>query len=182
MKERSFSMEEKSIIEQATELVNKGIALKREYKFEEALECYIEAAKLIPTNGNVYYAMGKLFYLTDRYEEAMNAYYLASKHEANSDFEALYRHYGHAFVDGNEELRSPNESHILAYYHSIDGTKNPEYIMSKYIFANERFALEDRAKLYTFLPDIIHPDASYEKYCYDYGKKELTKRIKNVRD
>ncbi len=179
-------MEEKSIIEQATELVNKGITLKREYKFEEALKCYIEAVKLIPTNGNVYYAMGKLFYLTDRYEEAMNAYYLASKYEANSYLEDLYRHYGHAFVDGNEKLRSTNEFYILAYYYSIDGTQNPNFIITKYILSNKKFVdfvLENHAKLYngTFIPNIVQLNIAYEKYCYDYGKRELRKRIKNSR-
>lgn len=147
-------MKMESNIEKVTELINKGVSLKREQKYQEALECYIEAINLIPTNGNAYYAMGKLFYITGDFEKAKKAYYLAYKNEANCFNRDLNRHFGHACRDNDENYKNKYKVAITGYKISIQGTIP---------FADNKPCF---------------PDPNYESMCERYGKDALKNMIK----
>ena len=59
------------------DLLNEGVALKREGKFDEARHRYMEALKLDPANPMTYISLGKIAYLSGKSEFAISCYIAA---------------------------------------------------------------------------------------------------------
>lgn len=59
------------------DLLNEGVALKREGKFDEARHRYMEALKLDPANAMTYISLGKIAYLSEKSEFAISCYIAA---------------------------------------------------------------------------------------------------------
>lgn len=111
-----------SNVQQVTELINQGIIAKRNQDYKKALDFYIQAVNLIPTNGNAYYAMGKLLYIIGEPEKAKRAYYLAYINEANVFNRDLQRHFGHTICDFDEKYIHTYKDSIMGYKISIQGS------------------------------------------------------------
>lgn len=133
-------------------LIDKGVEMKRGHDYEGALEQYIKAAQIIPTAGNVYYAMGKLLYILGRYEQAANAYFLAYIYGAYNPAEDVYRHFGHAVRDGKTEI-------VEQYKNSIQKYKESLSLPNGFLFV----------------------DRLYEETCIENGKNNLLELVKERR-
>lgn len=105
--------------EKAVRYADMGIGCKRRGEYEKSVLCYKKSLELNPKQGMTYYNLGKVLYLTGKYEEAQRAYYMAYIYEADVFSNTLYRHIGHAVLDAKPDNRYINA--IKEYALSIAG-------------------------------------------------------------
>ena len=114
--------------EQAIRYADEGILCKRKGDYEGAIKNYKKAIELSPETGMYYYNLGKTLYLTERYEEAKRAYYLAFVYNANIEQINIFRHIGHAILDTTEETKAKYGNDISEYRKGISGQASSEEI------------------------------------------------------
>lgn len=68
--------------------LNKGHAMRKCKRFDEALESYQQAAKLCPRNAATYTAIGFTYHLQDKLKEAVENYWTALIYDPNDTFAA----------------------------------------------------------------------------------------------
>lgn len=107
--------------EKAVAYADKGIMYKRIGDYDKAIKYCKKAIETSPKNGMYYYNLGKLLYLTQKYEEAKRAYYLAYVYNARIDVESIYRHIGHAILDTDDRNKRYYGSEIEKYRDGIAG-------------------------------------------------------------
>lgn len=107
--------------EQAIRYADEGILCKRKGDYEGAIKNYKKAIELSPETGMYYYNLGKTLYLTERYEEAKRAYYLALVYNAKVGQDMIFRHLGHAVLDTTEEMKTKYSNNIEKYRKGISG-------------------------------------------------------------
>ena len=100
-----------SINAQYMRLMDEGGAFKRNGRYEQAKETYIQAIRLIPERSVAYYNLGKVLYILGDYNAAVKAYRTALEREHEVE-ETMYN-LGHALLD--REVSS-NEKHIVTHY------------------------------------------------------------------
>ena len=105
--------------EKAVKYADMGIGCKRRGEYEKSVICYKKSLELNPKQGMTYYNLGKVLYLTEKYEEAQRAYYMAYIYEAGATYDNICRHIGHAVLDANPDSRYANT--IKEYALSIAG-------------------------------------------------------------
>lgn len=134
--------------EQAVDYADKGILCKRSGDYEGAIKNYKKAIELSPETGMYYYNLGKTLYLTERYEEAKRAYYLAFVYNANIEQINIFRHIGHAILDTTEEIKAKYGNDISEYRKGISGQASSEEIEPHdYLFSCIAAGKKEFAKL-----------------------------------
>ena len=91
--------------EKAVKYADMGIGCKRRGEYEKSVLCYKKSLELNPKAGMVYYNLGKVLYLTNRYEGAQRAYYMAYIYGIFSSLDTICRHIGHAVLDARANPR-----------------------------------------------------------------------------
>lgn len=137
------------------EILDEGVKLKREGKYNEAKEKYIQAIKKDSKNSTAYYNLGKLLYILGDFESSTRAYKTAF--ELGSDPYYVLNHLGHSLLD--HELRSSEYEYvILSYEKGID-----PYSLEKYFFEFGKFPKLPEENLLI----------EYKEMCVDAAKKYL---------
>lgn len=112
------------------EILNEGIMLKRQGKYEEAKEKYLEAIRLDKTEEKSYYNLGKILYILGDYEASANSYKIAF--DLGVDARNVLIHLGHSLLD--EENRNGKYKNVICEYEEgVDPYKRRERIFSKEI-------------------------------------------------
>jgi len=66
--------------QEAAQILNQGVQMKRERRYVEAVSLYMQAIELAPTEAICYYSLAKTYYLINQWElSVLN--YLRSKHQ-----------------------------------------------------------------------------------------------------
>lgn len=107
--------------EKAVAYANYGIMAKRSGDNEKAIDYYKKSISVDPKCGMAYYNLGKVLYLSGKYEEAKRAYYLAYIYNSKYDVQQIYRHIGHAVIDTTQKIQMRYGEEMLKYREGISG-------------------------------------------------------------
>lgn len=115
-KESSYSSMEKR-----SRLTDLGVAAKRAGYYQEAIRHYMDTIDIDPNVGNPYYAIGKLMYLSKKYDEAVKSYTLAYIDNCSQNINDIYRHCGFAYIAGLSHYAKKYKTELEQYKRSISG-------------------------------------------------------------
>ena len=112
------------------DILNEGIMLKRQGKYEEAKEKYLEAIKLDKTEEKSYYNLGKILYILGDYKASANSYKIAF--DLGVDARNVLIHLGHSLLD-EKNRNGKYKNAICEYEEGVDPYKRRERLLSKKI-------------------------------------------------
>lgn len=119
--------------EMAIAYADNGILAKRAGEYEKAIEYYKNSLAADPKCGMTYYNLGKVLYLTHKYDEAKRAYYLSYIYNSKNDEKNIYRHIGHTVIDTAKKYKIHYADEIARYIDGISGKpvqqmESPQYL------------------------------------------------------
>lgn len=141
------AIEKLGTAEKAIAYADNGILLKRAGKYEDAIECYKKSLAADPKCGMTYYNLGKVLYLTQRYDEARRAYYLSYIYNSKNTLDNIYRHIGHAVIDTTEKIKINYQKEIMKYIDGISGKQVSSMESEQYLALCIKAGKEEIKKL-----------------------------------
>lgn len=139
------------------EFYKRGVKLYESWKYKDALDAFIEADKLYPHNGYIYFYVGEIMYFADKHQESYEFTKQSLNYFKHEDAIGKSKAYLHlAFLAQN------------VFLHKIDGLSEED---ATFYFDAEVNAAPGYAKAYKergnyyniYKSDFLHSDADYLK-------------------